>query len=96
MSNRVLVLRRQALPEQEAELLAARLLAQPGVLWVGIDTSPFCVTIRIDESADEAKLRALVLPEGLDSLGGEGALRLQARLFGSLLPIAARALAAAI
>jgi hypothetical protein len=96
MSKRVLILRRQALPEAEAEKLAARLLTEPGVLWVGIDTSPFCVTIRTDGEADEARLRALVLHEGFGVAGSEVALRVGARVFGSILPMAARVLAAAI
>ena len=99
MAHRTLVLRPQAAVGETdaAERLSARLLAEPGVLSVRIDTLPFCVSLRYDpEVADEAALRARVLYDGLYDgaefvAGNESVLRMQGRL-GSLLPLAARAL----
>jgi hypothetical protein len=95
-AHRTLILRRPSNGQsKEAERLSARLVAQPGVEWVRIDTMPFCVTLRVDPAlADQPALRAMVLHDGVAIAGSETALRMQAR-FGTMLPKAARVLAAA-
>ena len=102
MAHRTLVLRPQASlgRADAAERLFARLASEPGVLSVRIDTLPFCVSLRYDpQVADEGTLRARVLYDGsydaLQVAGSESALRVQVRL-GSLLPMAARALASVL
>ena len=98
MAPRSLVLRPQPAVGQTdaAERLSARLIAEPGVLSVRIDTLPFCVSLRYDpDVTHEAALRARVLYDGMEAAGSESALRMQVRL-GSLLPKAARALASVL